>query len=116
MNRSQFATGSQKHRDPRFPPYVFTEHGAMMVANVLNSKQAVRMSVFVVRAFIRLREALAVHKDLARKLEALEKKVGSQDAKIQAVFDALRDLMKVPEKPKRRIGYLEEKKSLYRVR
>ena len=116
LNRSQFATGSQKHRDPRFPPYAFTEHGTLMVANVLNSKQAVRMSVFVVRAFIRLREALAVHKDLARKLEALEKKVGSQDAKIQAVFDAIRELMKVPEKPKRRIGYLEEPRALYRAR
>ncbi len=115
--RSQFATlksGRGKHR--KFLPWAFTEHGALMAANVLNSKQAVRMSVFVVRAFVRLREALAVHKDLARKLEALEKKVGSQDAKIQAVFDALRELMKVPEKPKHRIGYLEEPRAIYRVR
>ena len=87
-----------------------------MGANVLNSKQAVRMSVFVVRAFVRLREALAVHKDLARKLDALEKKVGVQDAKIQAVFDALRELMKEPEKPKKRIGFLEEPKAAYRSR
>jgi hypothetical protein len=62
----------------------------------LNSKQAVKMSVFVVRAFVRLREALAIHKNLARKLEALEKKVGDQDVKIQAVFDAIKDLMKEP--------------------
>ena len=50
LNRSQFATGSQKHRDPRFPPYVFTEHGAIMAASVLNSPRAVEMSVYVVRA------------------------------------------------------------------
>ena len=116
VNRSQFATGSNKHRDPRFSPYAFTEHGAIMAANVLNSKQAVRMSVFVVRAFVRLREALAIHKDLARKLEALEKRVGVHDAQIQAVFDAIRELMKVPEKPKRRIGFLEEPKAVYRAK
>lgn len=58
MNRSQFATGSQKHRDPRFLPYAFTEHGALMAANVLNSERAVVMSVYVVRAFVKLRELL----------------------------------------------------------
>jgi hypothetical protein len=116
LNRSQFATSSQKHRDPRFLPYAFTEHGAIMAATVLNSKQAVKMSVFVVRAFVRLREALAIHKNLARKLEALEKKVGDQDVKIQAVFDAIKDLMKEPEKPKKRIGYLEEPRGVYKAR
>jgi hypothetical protein len=65
-NRSQFVTGSQKHRDPRYPPYAFTEHGALMAANVLNSRQAVEMSVFVVRAFVKLRDTLATHKELAR--------------------------------------------------
>ena len=74
-NRSQFATGSQKHRDPRYPPFAFTEHGAIMAANVLNSKQAVQMSVFVVRAFIKLREVLATHKELAVKFAELERKV-----------------------------------------
>src|SRR6185437_9269023 len=59
LNRSHFATGSQKHRDPRFPPYAFTEHGAIMAATVLNSPRAVEMSVYVVRAFVRLRELLA---------------------------------------------------------
>jgi hypothetical protein len=88
-----------------------------MAATILNSKQAVKMSVFVVRAFVRLREALALHKNLAGKLDALEKKVGDQDAKIQAVFDAIREMMKEPEteKSKRRIGYLEEPKATYRV-
>jgi hypothetical protein len=57
-NRSQIVTGSSKHRDPHFQPCVFTEHGAIMVATVLNSPKAVQMSVFVVRAFIRMRQAL----------------------------------------------------------
>jgi len=112
--RSQIVTGSQKHRDPRYKPYAFTEHGAIMAANILNSRQAVKMSVFVVRAFVRLREALALHKDLARKLEALEKKVGVHDTQIQAVFDALRELIQTPEKPKRKIGFTtQEKKAVY---
>lgn len=77
-NRSQFATGSQKHRDPRHPPYAFTEHGAIMAANVLNSPQAVRMSVFVVRAFVKLRATLTDGRDLARKLAAVESELKSR--------------------------------------
>src|ERR1700685_3004017 len=74
LNRSQFAPGSQKHRDPRFPPFAFTEHGAIMAATILNSPRAVEMSVFVVRAFVRLRELLASNSALARKLDELERK------------------------------------------
>lgn len=66
LNRSHFATGS-KHRDPRFPPYAFTEHGALMAANLLNSERAVEVSVYVVRAFVRLRETLAEHKESHRR-------------------------------------------------
>ena len=72
-NRSQIVTGSQKHRDPRFLPYAFTEHGAIMAANVLNGRRAVQMSVFVVRAFVKMRGVFADTRDLARKLIALEK-------------------------------------------
>ncbi|HXI48820.1 MAG TPA: ORF6N domain-containing protein [Steroidobacteraceae bacterium] len=68
LNRSQFVTSSQKHRDPRFPPLAFTEHGAIMAATVLNSPRAVEMSVYVVRAFVQLRELLASNTVLARKL------------------------------------------------
>jgi hypothetical protein len=114
--RSQIVTSKQGRGGRRYVPYAFTEHGAIMVANVLNSRQVVKMSVYVVRAFVRLREALALHKDLARKLEALEKKVGAHDAQIQGVFDALRELIHAPEKSKRRIGFLEEPKAGYRVR
>src|SRR5437016_11835860 len=74
-NRSHFVTGSQKHRDPRFLPYVFTEHGAVMAANVLNSECAVEMSVYVVRAFVKLREVLASNDELAQKLDDLERKL-----------------------------------------
>jgi hypothetical protein len=62
LNRSQIVTGPQKHRDPRFPPYAFTEHGAIMVATILNSPRAIEMSVFVVRAFVQLREPLSVRR------------------------------------------------------
>lgn len=67
LNRSQFATGSQKHRDPRIPPLAFTEHGAIMAATILNSSQAVEASVFVVRAFVKLRSAMTDTRALAKK-------------------------------------------------
>jgi len=112
LMRSQIATASK--RNVRHRSYVFTEHGAIMAANVLNSPQAVRMSVFVVRAFVRLREALALHKDLARRLEELERKYNAHDHEIKVVFDAIRELMKTPEKHKRKIGFLEEPRANYR--
>jgi ORF6N domain len=103
LNRSQIATGSQKHRDPRFPPYAFTEHGTVMLANVLKSHTAIHASIQVVRAFVRLRELLGTHKDLAEKLEALEKKY---DRQFKIVFDAIRQLMKPEAPPKQqRIGF-----------
>ena len=105
-NRSQIATGSQKHRDPRFLPYAFTEHGALMAANVLNSPQAVEMSVLVVRAFVRMRHLLAAHKELTGKLSDLERKIGTHDEQIQAIFEAIRQLMTPPEPKRRKIGFL----------
>jgi hypothetical protein len=107
VNRSQFATGSQKHRDPRYLPYAFTEHGALMAANILNSPRAVAMSIYVIRAFVQFRQVLASHADFARKLASLEKKY---DAQFKAVFDAIRELMAPPAKPKREIGFHTVKK------
>jgi hypothetical protein len=92
---SQFATSSSAWGGRRKLPYAFTEHGAIMAANVLNSPRAVHASVLVVRAFVRLRRILASHKDLARKLDALERKY---DAQFKVVFDAIRELM-TPPKP-----------------
>ena len=83
-------------------PYAFTEHGALMLANVLNSERAAQTSVMVVRAFVKLRQMLASNAELARKLEALEKKY---DAQFKVVFDAIRQLLSPPTKPKREIGF-----------
>ena len=109
LNRSQTATGSQRHRDPRFAPYAFTEHGALMAASVLNTTRAVEVSLYVVRAFVQLREALATHKDLTRRLDALEAKY---DRQFKVVFDAIRELMTPPEPKRRPICFVtpEEKK------
>ena len=109
LSRSHFAIGSQKHRDPRIPPLTFTEHGAIMAATVLNSPRAVEMSMYVVRAFIKLREVLASNVDLARKLEALEKSVTALDAdtrkQFEEVYRAIRALMAPPAAKKRLIGF-----------
>ena len=87
-------------------PRVFTEHGAIMVASVLNSPRAIEVSVFVVRAFVQLRETVAQHKEIAQKIEQLEAKLSSHDEQIIALVDAIRQLMgpKLPPK-KRRIGF-----------
>jgi len=92
----------------RFSPYLplaFTEHGAIMAANVLNSQRAIEMSVFVVRAFVRLRGILATHKELASKLDELERKVGEHDEAIRALVTAIRELMSPSSKERRAIGF-----------
>ncbi len=122
--RSQIATlktGRGQHR--KYLPYVFTEHGAIMAAMVLNSPRAVEVSVYVVRAFVRLREAAVQHKDLAERLSSLEEKTESlamqhdtfsrnTRAQLRQVFEALRELMTPSEQPKRPIGFVthEDKK------
>jgi hypothetical protein len=105
LNRSQIATGSQKHRDPRFPPYVFTEHGAIMAATILSSPRAIEMSVYVVRAFVHLRELLASNTALARKLNELEGKLKNHDEAITAILSAIRELMNPPAPKRRGIGF-----------
>jgi hypothetical protein len=89
---SQSATSSSKWGGRRKLPLAFTEHGAVMAANVLSSPVAVAASIQVVRAFVRLRQILATHKDLAHKLEELERKLGQHDEKFRIVFDAIRQL------------------------
>jgi len=95
----------------KYLPYAFTEHGAIMAANVLNSSRAVQMSVFVVRAFVRLRQMIATHKDIVAKLVELEHKVASYDTHIRSLFDAIRQLMKPPEPKKRKIGFLVKERA-----
>jgi hypothetical protein len=84
---------------------VFTEHGAIMAASVLNSTRAVEMSVFVVRAFVRLRDMVRAHVEFARKLDALERKVASHDRDLRRVFAGLRRLLEPPRRPQRQIGF-----------
>jgi len=106
-NRSQTVTGSQRHRDPRLLPWVFTEHGALMAANLLRSKLAVEMSLHVVRAFVRLREMVSANKVLSKKLDELERRVSHHDEAITNIVKAIRELAVPPEpKPKRRIGFI----------
>ena len=100
--RSQFATSNGGRGGRRTRPYAFTEHGAVMLASVLNSRVAVQASVQVVRTFVRLRRLLAGHAALARKLDALEKRY---DAQFKVVFDAIRQLMTPETRPQRSIGF-----------
>ena len=118
--RSQFATSSliaKKHGGRRYAPRVFTEHGALMAAMVLNSPRAVQVSLYVVRAFVRLREAALQHKDLAQQLAELQDKTESLAMSHEAfsrntrnqlkqVFDTLRELVTPPEPHKRPIGFV----------
>ena len=95
-------------RDLKFSPvlpFAFTEHGAIMAASVLNSKEAVRMSIFVVRAFVKIREILHANTDLSKRLEALEKKLSSHDDAIIALFAAIKDLIEEPSHARRPIGF-----------
>jgi len=103
--RSQIATSSWGGK--RKPPLVFTEHGAVMAATVLNSTRAIEVSVYVVRAFVQMREALAANREIGKRLDELESKVGTHDRSIGHILDALRQLTQPPEAPKRRrIGFL----------
>jgi hypothetical protein len=95
LSRSQIAT-LKRGQNVKYRPYVFTEHGAVMLANVLRSPVAVRASIQVVRAFVHLRRMLATNQDLARKMEALERKVGKHDAGLQGILSVLQSLVQPP--------------------
>ena len=95
-------------------PHAFTEHGAIMAASVLNTPRAIEASIFVVRAFVRLRQMLVTHKDLALKLSELERKIEKHDESIEAIFEAIRQLMTPPEKPRKKIGFdIKERRAAY---
>jgi ORF6N domain len=103
--RSQIATSKTGRGGRRYAPYAFTEHGAIMAATVLNSERAVEMSVFVVRAFVRLREMLANNRELAAKIDELERRLDTHDDSIQDLIEAIKQLM-APEPPTgRQIGF-----------
>jgi hypothetical protein len=87
-------------------PQAFTEHGTIMAATVLSSPRAIEVSVYVVRAFVRMREAIRVHAELARRLDELERKVGTHDRAVGQILEAIRQLTQPPEPRRRRIGFL----------
>jgi hypothetical protein len=90
----------------KYLPYIFTEHGAVMLANVLKSPSAVRASIQVVRAFVRIRQRLVTHELLAKQMGKLAGKVGKHDVELRRVFMTLRGMLDPPMRPKRKIGFL----------
>jgi hypothetical protein len=103
-NRSQTVTGSQKHRDPRFHPYVFTEQGVAMLSSILRSPRAVQVNIEIMRTFVKLRQWLASSAHLSRRLDTLERKY---DAQFKIVFDAIREMVTpfVESQPKKEMGF-----------
>ena len=102
LNRSQIVTGSEKHRDPRFRPYAFTEQGVAMLSSVLRSERAIIVNIEIMRAFVKLRQMLASNAELSRRLDELESKY---DKQFKVVFDAIRQLMATPTRGRKEIGF-----------
>ncbi len=109
--KSQFVTSSWGGIR-RATPYAFTEQGVAMLSGVLNSKRAVQVNIAIMRAFVKLREMIASNKELAKKLDELEKKY---DMQFKIVFDAIRQLMAPPEPKEKKIGFVKESRARYRT-
>ena len=118
LNRSQIVTGSQKHRDPRSLPKVFTEHGAIMAATVLNSAEAVKMSVFVVRAFVKMREHLAANAAILKRLAEIDKTLIEHDRVLLTLWQQIQPLLiPPPDPPPKEIGFhVKDRSAAYRTR
>jgi len=95
----QWVTDSRRGKHLKYLPYAFTEQGVAMLSSVLNSERAVQVNIIIMRAFVKLREILSAHKELAHKLKELEGKIEKHDTEIQAIFDAIRQLMAPPSVP-----------------
>lgn len=107
--RFQIGTSKRTGRGGRrYLPYAFTEQGVAMLSSVLNSKRAVHVNIAIMRAFVKLREILSTHKELAHKFKELEGKIEKQDEEIFAIFEAIRQLMSPPEKKRPKIGFKRE--------
>ena len=101
----------------KYSPYVFTQEGVAMLSGVLRSPRAVQVNVAIMRAFVRLRETLALHKELAHKLAELERKIENHDENIRSLFEAIHQLMVPPEQPRKEIGFhVKEDSPPYRVK
>lgn len=109
-NWSQFVTSSKKHRGAAYRPWAFTEHGALMAANILCSEPAVEMSVFVIRAFFRAREQLAANAAILKRLAEIDKTLLEHDSALRSIWNKLQPLLAPPPAPpKRRIGFNRDK-------
>lgn len=115
-SRSQIAT-LKRGQNFKYVPWAFTEHGAIMAANVLRSRKAVEMSVFVVRAFVKMREQLGATRELARRLAEIEKELVVHDTALVDLYDKIRPLLLPPEDPpKKQIGFsVRERRARYRT-
>ncbi|MEN9524115.1 MAG: hypothetical protein RL536_184 [Candidatus Parcubacteria bacterium] len=105
LNRSQFVTGSQKHRDPKYSTLAFTELGVAMLSSVLHSDRAVQMNIFIMRAFVKLRDIMISNKELTHRIELVENKQEKQRAHLIAISTALRKLADEPVKSRGPIGF-----------
>ena len=113
--RFHFGTSNKGRGGRRYLPFAFTEHGALMLASILQSPTAVKASIYVVRAFVKLREILSTHKELAQKMKELGLKIETHDEQITAIFDAINQLLAPPQAPKKKMGFqVKEKKVLYK--
>ena len=102
LHSSQTVMSSRKHRGRHYRPYAFTEQGVAMLSSVLRSSRAVEVNIAIMRTFVQLRRLMDTNRDLARKIEALEKKY---DERFAVVFDAIKELIALPEPPKKQIGF-----------
>lgn len=115
-NRSQFVTGSQKHRPKSIPPYAFTEHGVAMLASVLHSEKAIKMNIAIVRAFIALRQFAVNYTELAKEIKELKEITGSHNIQLNQIYDAIENLLdenaeKRKWEERERIGFRTTKKN-----
>ncbi len=113
----RFQSGTLKRgQHVKYLPYAFTEQGVAMLSSVLRSPQAVQVNIAIMRAFVRLRETLSLHRDLAHKLADLERRIEGHDENIHNLFDAIRQLMAPPASPRRPIGFqVRERRGVYRA-
>jgi len=115
-SRFQFGT-LKRGQNIKYLPRVFTQEGVAMLSSVLRSPRAAQVNIAIMRVFVRLRETLALHKDLAHKLGELERKIEGHDTSIRNLFDAIRQLMAPPAKTRREIGFhIKEGSGRYRVK
>lgn len=117
FNNLKFQFGTSSWGGTRKLPYAFTEQGVAMLSSVLRSERAVQVNIQIMRAFVKLREIISTHKELAQKLKELELKIESHDENITAIFEAINQLLATEEKPKRKIGFdVKEKGYQYKMR